>query len=60
VSKEKIEIRMSIDGILAERLTAVKDYYQLKAYTDVIRFLITNKYEEITKQGTLLSAHSNK
>jgi len=45
--KEKIEIRMSIEGILAERLTRIKEYYQLKSYTDVIRFLITSKYEQI-------------
>jgi ArsR family metal-binding transcriptional regulator len=45
--KEKIEIRMSIRGVLAERLTKIKDYYQLKSYTDVIRFLITSKYEQI-------------
>ena len=47
MGKEKIEIRMSIQGVLAERLTKIKEYYQLKSYTDVIRFLITSKYEEI-------------
>jgi ArsR family metal-binding transcriptional regulator len=59
-TKDKIEIRMSIDGILAERLSKVKEYYQLKSYTDVIRFLITTKYEEITGGGRLFPAHPSR
>ena len=45
--KKKIEIRMSIDGKLAERLNEVKRYYQVENYTDLIRFLITQAYERL-------------
>ncbi len=45
--KEKIEIRMSFRGELARRLDAIKKYYQFRTYTEVIRFLISSKYEEI-------------
>jgi len=45
--KEKIEIRMSFRGELARRLDAIKRYYQFRTYTEVIRFLISSKYEEI-------------
>lgn len=45
--KDKIEIRMSIEGVLAKRLSAIKEYLQLESYTDVIRILITEKYEKI-------------
>ncbi len=43
--KEKIEVRMTINGILAKRLNTIKEYLQLESYTDVIRLLITEKYE---------------
>jgi len=45
--KRKIEIRMTINGELARRLTKIKNYYQYESYTDTIRFLITTKYEEL-------------
>ncbi|MFQ6076459.1 MAG: hypothetical protein ACE5Z5_10055 [Candidatus Bathyarchaeia archaeon] len=45
--KRKIEIRMTIAGELARRLTRIKEYYQFESYTEVIRNLITLKYEEI-------------
>jgi hypothetical protein len=45
--KRKIEIRMTIDGKLAERLNEVKRYYQVENYTDLIRFLITQSYERL-------------
>ena len=48
--KEKIEIRMSITGILARKLTKIKDYYQFETYTDTIRFLITSKHEDLTSR----------
>ena len=48
--KEKIEIRMSITGELARRLTAIKEYYQYESYTDTIRFLITSKFEDLAKE----------
>lgn len=47
--KRKIEIRMTFEGELAKRLNAVKEYLQLKTYTDVIRSLVTSKYEDITR-----------
>jgi hypothetical protein len=49
--KEKIEIRMTIEGKLAERLNRVKEYYQVENYTDLIRFLITKAYEERKREG---------
>jgi hypothetical protein len=45
--KKKIEIRMTFEGELAKRLNAVKEYYQVENYTDLIRFLITRNYEEL-------------
>jgi len=45
--REKIELRMTIDGVLAKRLNAIKEYLQLETYTDVIRSIITDKYERI-------------
>jgi len=45
--KEKIEVRMTINSILAKRLNTIKEYLQLESYTDVIRLLITEKYERI-------------
>jgi len=46
---EKIEIRMTIEGELAKRLMAIKEYLQLESYTDVIRSLITDKFLSIKK-----------
>jgi hypothetical protein len=45
--EEKIEIRMTIEGELAKRLRAIKNYLQLETFTDTIRSLITEKYERI-------------
>ncbi len=45
--KKKIELRMTIEGTLAERLTKIKDHYQFETYTDTIRFLVTSKYEDL-------------
>jgi hypothetical protein len=45
--QKKIEIRMTFEGELAKRLNAVKEYYQVENYTDLIRFLITRNYEEL-------------
>jgi hypothetical protein len=51
MSTNKIELRMTIDGRLAQRLNVIKNYYQIKSYTEVIRFIITTKFEEIEKSG---------
>jgi hypothetical protein len=45
--QKKIELRMTIEGELAKRLEAIKEYLQLETYTDTIRALITEKYERI-------------
>jgi len=52
--EEKIEIRMSITGALAKKLSAIKEHYQFESYTDTIRFLITSKYEERTAKKDFL------
>jgi len=49
--KNKIEIRMTITGKLAERLNEVKGYYQIESYTDLIRFIITESYEKLKPMG---------
>lgn len=57
--KEKIEIRMSITGELARRLTAIKEYYQYESYTDTIRFLITSKFEDLAKEKPFIHPEKN-
>lgn len=49
--KEKIELRMSITGVLARKLTKIKNYYQFETYTDTIRYLITAKHEDLTSRS---------
>jgi hypothetical protein len=44
---KKIEIRMTINGKLTERLGEIRQYYQVENYEDPIRFMITQTYERI-------------
>ena len=48
--KKKIEIRMTIEGELARRLTRIKQYYDYESYTDTLRFIITTKFEDLTRE----------
>lgn len=50
LKEKKIEIRMSISGKLAERLTEVKKHYAYENYTELIRFLINQAYERLGLQ----------
>lgn len=50
LKEKKIEIRMSISGKLAERLTEVKKHYSYENYTELIRFLINQAYERLELQ----------
>ena len=50
-TKERITINMLFTGPLAERLKAVKEYYQVETHADTIRLLITLAYERIKPFG---------
>ena len=45
---KSIRINMTFEGELAQRLEKIREYYGIQAYTDLIRFLITKYYEELT------------
>ncbi len=47
--KEKIEIRMTIEGKLAFRLAKLKEHYELESYTELIRVIITDAYDRVSK-----------
>jgi len=50
MGKDKIQMRITFEGVLAERLNAIKEYLQLESYTDVVRICITEKYERIKEK----------
>jgi len=49
--KDKVRINMTFTGPIAQRLTAVKNYYQVETYTDAVRLLISLAYEKIKPFG---------
>lgn len=47
---EKIDIRMDLEGEIAERFKVVKRWLGLKQNTEVIRALITERYIKIKEK----------
>jgi len=47
--KEKPQVRVVFEGEMAKRFEAVKNFYGLQKNADLIRLLVTLKYEEIIK-----------
>ncbi len=50
MGREKISIRLDLEGEEIEKLEAVKRALGLKHYTEVIRALISEKYREILEK----------
>ena len=46
---EKVTIRLDLEGQPAEKFSDLKNKYGLKTNADVVRFLITSKWEEVEK-----------
>ena len=49
-SKDK-ELHVPIDKEIVEKLEQVKDYHGIKNNTEIIRFLITKEFREISAPG---------
>ena len=47
---EKINIRMNLEGEIAERFKTVKKWLGLKRNTEVIRALVTERYMKIKEE----------
>ncbi len=47
----KIEIRVSLEENFKEKIKVIKEYYGLKNKTELIRFLITDKYRDISHEN---------
>ncbi|MFX0073515.1 MAG: hypothetical protein ACFFAO_20755 [Candidatus Hermodarchaeota archaeon] len=41
------ELRISMDDSFFEKLDRIKDYYGIKNYTEIIRFMIKDKHREL-------------
>lgn len=48
--KETYNVRVLLEGEMAKRFEAVKRFYGLQKNADLVRLLITLKYEDITKE----------
>ncbi|GAG14864.1 unnamed protein product [marine sediment metagenome] len=46
---KKVEIRVSLEEEFIEKIEHIKNYYGIKNTTELIRFLITKKYREVTR-----------
>jgi len=49
--KEAVEIRLILDGNLAERFKLVKEYHGFENNTELVRHLITKEYERVKPLG---------
>lgn len=46
---KKLELRVHLEEEFQEKIKMVKNYYGIKNNTELIRFLITERYREITE-----------
>jgi len=44
------ELRISMEDDFFEKLEVIKDFYGIKNNTEIIRFMIMDKYREIKKE----------
>lgn len=47
--KEKVTIRIDLDGELAQKFLTLKKKYGLKTNADVVRFIITQTHEKLSE-----------
>ena len=50
--REKTQLGVMLEGEMKKRFEAIKQYYGLEKNADLIRLLITLRYEEILKEKT--------
>jgi hypothetical protein len=50
-NEEKIQIRIDLEGDVAEKFNAIKADRGLENNTDIIRLLITEAYKRLPKEG---------
>jgi hypothetical protein len=47
------QVRVVFDGEIRKRFEAVKRYYGVERNADLIRLLVTLRYEELKKEGKI-------
>jgi len=50
-TRERFQIRVLLEGEMAKRFNAIKDKWGLENNAEVVRMLITMKYEEIISRS---------
>ncbi|MGF3573542.1 MAG: hypothetical protein ACQXXG_09020 [Candidatus Bathyarchaeia archaeon] len=50
---EAPQVRVVFEGEMRKRFEAVKRYYGLEKNADLVRLLVTLKYEELKKEGKI-------
>lgn len=45
-----LSLRMDFQGVWVKKLSRIKDYSGIQATTDIIRYLINEKYREIQNE----------
>jgi len=48
--EKKLELRVILNDEFKEKIEIIKNYYGIKNTTEMIRFLIADKYREITEK----------
>jgi len=48
--KEKVSLRLELNGPLSKRFLALKEYYGVTAHVELCRTLINAKYEELVRE----------
>ncbi len=51
--KEAPQVRVVFEGEMKKRFEAIKRYYGLEKNADLVRLLITLRYEELKKEGKI-------
>jgi hypothetical protein len=51
--KEAPQVRVVFEGEMRKRFEAVKRYYGLEKNADLVRLLVTLRYEELKKEGKI-------
>ena len=51
MSSKKIEIRVTLEEEISEKLDVIKTFYGIKNNTEIVRLLITEKFRDIKRQS---------
>jgi len=51
--KEAPQVRVVFEGEMRKRFESVKRYYGLEKNADLVRLLVTLRYEELKKEGKI-------